>query len=262
VLGGTFDRLHVGHAALLAAAFAAGRRVSVGLTTDRFVRDAGKPGVRSIQGYAARRRALRGWLSAHFPRREWRVVPLADRFGRSVEPGVGVLVVSAETERGGRAVNDERRRRGLPSVPVVVVPLLLADDLAPVSSRRIRAGEIDRHGRRCAPLSVGLAVADRGDRVAAARGIREAIRPSKIRVARSKARVRGSAAAQARRLADRALPGRDLGVGVARRPRGGWVAVERSARVTLDPRNIAGGSPAQLTRGVRGLLRPDRPQPL
>ncbi|HTP53788.1 MAG TPA: pantetheine-phosphate adenylyltransferase [Thermoplasmata archaeon] len=262
VLGGTFDRLHVGHAALLAAAFRAGRRVSVGVTTDAFVRSVGKPGARSIQPYAVRRRSLRRWISAHFPRRECRLVPLSDRYGRSVGPGVDVLVVSAETEDGGRAVNAERRRRGEPSVPIVVVPLVLADDLWPVSSRRIRAGTIDRRGRRIAPLSVGIATDDPADRAVVVAAVRRAWPRARWRLVAGPRGPRRRAAPAARRLAAAAIGRTELALGVARGRAGGWVLVERSRVSELDPVAVRGSSRGALREGVARLLRPRRAQGL
>ncbi len=262
VLGGTFDRLHVGHTALLGAAFGAGRRVSVGVTTDAFVRRLAKPGGGSIQPFATRSRALRRWLGRRYRGRAWRVVPLADRFGRSVEEGVGVLIVSAETADGGRAVNAERRRRGRPAVPVLIVPLVLADDLLPVSSRRIRSGEIDRRGRRVAPLAVGIATNDPADRPAAARAVRRAIPTARVRAAGPPGPRRGSETARARTLAASAVVGQDLGIGIVRRWDGGWTAVERSRAVALDPRELPGRTSRDLERGLGRLLRPGRPQSL
>lgn len=258
VLGGTFDRLHVGHAALLGAAFAAGRQVSIGLTTDAFVGRSGKPAAERLQPYATRRRALVRWLRRHFPRRRYRIVPLEDTFGRSVGPGIGVLVVSAETAAGGRAVNAERRRRGRRPVPIVTVPLVLADDLRPVSSRRIRAGEIDRRGRRVGPISAGIATADPSDRAAAARAVRRAFPRARVHAVP----VGPGRADSARALAARAARGLELGLGVVRRPGGGWSVAERSRAVALDPRVIPGRKPAALVRGLASYLAPRRAQAL
>lgn len=262
VLGGTFDRLHAGHAALLSAAFAAGRRVSVGVTTDAFVRSLGKPRGGAIQPYPVRRRTLGRWIARHFPGREWRLVPLADRFGRSVEAGVGVLIVSAETAGGGRAVNAERRRRGRRPVPVVVVPLVLADDLGPVSSRRIRAGEIDRSGRRRSPILVGVAAESAPDRLAALSAVRSAFPTARMTLVPASAAPRGPTARRAFRLAERARGRRDLGVGVARDAVKGWVVAVRSSAVALDPRAIPGTAPGDLRRGLLRVLAPRRPQAL
>lgn len=154
VLGGTFDRLHVGHEALVRTAFRAADSVAIGLTTDQYLRRHPKPGSRRIQSYATRRRTLVGWLRREFPRRAWRVEPLADARGHSVEPGFDAIVITEETLTGARRVNAERHRRGLPALRIVVAPMVLGDDLLPVSSRRIRAGAIDRVGRRRSAIRI------------------------------------------------------------------------------------------------------------
>jgi pantetheine-phosphate adenylyltransferase len=259
VLGGTFDHLHVGHSALLGAAFRAGRKVSIGVTSDRYLAEHPKPARERLQPYVARQRALRRWLRRSFPGRRWRTVPLENRFGRSVEPGVDVLVVSVDTVEGGRAVNAERRRRRLPPIPLVVVPVVLADDLGPVSSRRIRAGEIDPRGHRRAPIRIGVRLEDARDRRAVIAAVRGAFPSSRIHVAvlpLRRSRPRG--AVRGRALARNAVAGRDLGLGVARESRGGWQLVERSREVELAPRRVPRGSAARLARATRALLRPSR----
>jgi cytidyltransferase-like protein len=151
VLGGTFDHLHAGHAALLRAAFERAMRVKVGLTTDRFARSEGKPLAEKVQSYSTRRRRLRGFLRKEFGQRRWSIVPLNDRWGGSVRPGADWLILSTETRRAGRPINAERRRRGLPPLRILVVPIVRAFDGRPIASRRIRSGEIDPAGNR--PLS-------------------------------------------------------------------------------------------------------------
>jgi pantetheine-phosphate adenylyltransferase len=234
VLGGTFDHLHAGHLALLASAFRAGRQVAVGVTTDRFLARHPKPFGERPQPYATRRRALVRWLRRTYPARRWRVSPLENPFGRSLDPEVKVLVVSAETESGGRAVNRERRRLGRAPVPLLVVPLVLADDLEPVSSRRIRAKVIAPDGKRLAPLRVALRVGDRRDRAPTERAVRRVFPRARVAASRSA----------------------DLRITVTRRPAGGWKAVERSSRLALRPRRIRGNRPADLERGLLTLLRP------
>jgi cytidyltransferase-like protein len=171
VLGGTFDRLHAGHEAMLASAFQAGRRVSIGLTSARYLADHPKPAGGRIQGYSERRAALVRWLSARYPRSRWAVVPISDAFGGSVGDGVTGLVVTPDTLAGGRAVNVERQRRGRRPVPLLIVPLVLGDDLLPISSRRVRHGEIDRRGRRLAPIRVAVVAAGDLERRAAVRAV-------------------------------------------------------------------------------------------
>ncbi len=147
VLGGTFDRFHAGHQALLRRAFRVADTVGIGLTTPSYLRKFPKPLGQRIQSYAARKRTLSHWLRARYRNTRWWIAPLEEPFGRSVGPGVDVLVVSSDTRAGGRAVNTERARRGYTALPIEIVPLVLAKDRRPIASRRIRAREIDARGR-------------------------------------------------------------------------------------------------------------------
>jgi len=250
VLGGTFDHLHRGHEALLTSAFRAGEEVAIGVTTDAYLAAHGKPDAERIEPYATRARRLRRWLRLRFPGRRWRTVPLEDRFGRSVGPGVDVLVVSADTLGGGKAVNAERLRRGLGRIPILVVPLVLADDLRPISSRRIRSGEIDRDGHRTGPISVGLATDDSAEFQEAVRGVRAAFPRS--RVVRVSLPGSGPSEGRLTRGARAAARGRDLGVAVVRRAgRPPRIALAAGSLV-LSPRPVRGA----LAAAVRDVLRP------
>lgn len=258
VLGGTFDHLHVGHAALLDRAFGVGRAVSIGVTTDAFVTAHPKPFPDRLEPYAIRRGRVVRWVRSRYPGRSVRVVPLADALGRSIERGVDVLVVSADTVAGGRKVNEVRRRLGRPPVRLAVVPVVLADDLQPVSSRRIRAGEVDRSGHRLGDVRVGFAVSDPRDAAAVRVAIRHAFPSGTARDRTGTPPGRAAVApARARSLARRAAVGAELGLGVVRVAGGGWVAVERSATVELLPRKVGRGTPGSLSRAILRLLRPN-----
>lgn len=257
VLGGTFDHFHVGHAALLERAFRLGREVSVGVTTEGFIAQHPKPTAERLQPFAARRRAVERWVRARHPGRSVRVVPLADTFGRSVEEGVDVLVVSVDTRNGGRAVNAERRRLGRAPVPLEVVPVVLADDLRPVSSRRIRSGEIDRWGHRRAPIRVGVAASNVLDRSVLRSAVR-AVFPRASVVTRTVPAPRraSSPSSRARALAAGAVRGCDLGVGLARSQQGGWQIVERTPAFPLAPHRLPPRPPGGLRRAIVRWLSP------
>ncbi|HYB78325.1 MAG TPA: pantetheine-phosphate adenylyltransferase [Thermoplasmata archaeon] len=242
VLGGTFDHLHIGHHALVATAFRVGETVAIGLTTDRFIADHPKPDGSRIQPFAIRRAALTRWVRRSFPGRRFRVVPLEDRFGRSIEPDVGALVVSRETLSGGRAVNRERRRLGRRPVPLIVVPLALADDLEPVSSRRVRAGSIGTAGQRFTGLRVNIAVGDPRDLGPSSRAVRRVF--PQARIVETIGPMRAP------------LPPADLTLRVDRTRQSGWTASERSALSRLSPRRIRGHRPEELERGLASVLRP------
>jgi phosphopantetheine adenylyltransferase len=245
VLGGTFDRLHVGHEALLGAAFRTGRPVAIGLTSERFLELHPKPSADTIQPYAARRRTLRRWLAAHYPPSRWTIVPISDAFGGSVGPDVAGLVVSADTVEGGRAVNAERVRRGRRPVPVQVVPLVLGDDLEPVSSRRIRAGEIDRSGRRRSAIAIRVEAPSGPVRSATERAIRRTF--PRARIQRRVDAVRGRPPHRAPEL-----------VVTVRGAGARWRVTVASARIRLRAERIRADTPRALGRALETLLRRSR----
>jgi phosphopantetheine adenylyltransferase len=237
VLGGTFDRLHVGHEALLRTAFRAGRRVAIGLTTGRYLAAHPKPGAGRIQPFSVRRRRLATWLRAHYPRDRWTITPISDAFGGSTGPDVAGLVVSADTIGGGHAVNAERARRGRRPVPVLVVPLVLADDLQPVSSRRIRAGEIDRSGRRISPIRVRIEVQRPADRPAVLRSVRAAFPRARVFAGRSTTALEVTVRNAGRNAREVRL---------------------RLGAIALAPERVRAATPDELARALDGVLRRSR----
>ena len=273
VLGGTFDRFHLGHEALLRAAFRSANSVAIGLTSARFLRAYPKPFSDRIEPYAVRLATVRRWLRREYPRRSWRIVPLHDVFGGSLDPRVDVLVVSEESRARGHAVNRERRRMKLPGLHIVTVRVLRAEDGLPVSSRRIRAGEIDRTGRRRTPVRIAIRL--EGGRLARA-DVESAFRrgfdrvPTEIRFPRGRPLLATAGAIgrpqRASRFARDLVTGRtELGVALSARegplPRGWW-AIEGSAGV----HSVARFVPMRkrdlgLGRLVRSLRRQPGPTP-
>ncbi|ABK76727.1 pantetheine-phosphate nucleotidyltransferase [Cenarchaeum symbiosum A] len=144
-VGGTFDVIHEGHAALLARTFEAAEAI-IGLTSDALALKRGK---RPAKNYEERFAALESFISERFPDAKYSVSRLDEDFGPAVlEPGVDVLVVSEETHPQGDVLNALRRGKGLPPVSVVVVPMVMAEDGTRISSTRIKNSEIDPSGRQ------------------------------------------------------------------------------------------------------------------
>ena len=146
-LGGTFDPVHDGHRALFDRAFELGD-VTVGLTSDELApqtRDKARP----IRPYERRRAALETALAEYAQAydREYRIHRLEEPTGIATHEDFDVLVVSPETEAGGRRINELRRQHGRDPLQIEVVDHVLADDGKRISSTRIVRGEIDEHGR-------------------------------------------------------------------------------------------------------------------
>jgi pantetheine-phosphate adenylyltransferase len=145
-MGGTFDVLHRGHRKLLKQAFAIGRRVMIGVTTDEFARTLHKP--HRFDPYPKRKKDLERMLSRWGVLSRAQIVPLYDRFGPTIRNShIDALVVSRRTLKTAYEINARRKARGLKPIAVDPIDLILAEDRRPISSTRIRRGRIDREGR-------------------------------------------------------------------------------------------------------------------
>jgi pantetheine-phosphate adenylyltransferase len=145
-MGGTFDVLHRGHRKLLKQAFAIGRRVMIGVTTDEFARTLHKP--HRFDPYPKRKKDVERLLSRWGVLSRAEIVPLYDRFGPTIRDShIDALVVSRRTLKTAFEINAKRKARGLKPIAVDPIDLILAEDRRPISSTRIRRGRIDREGR-------------------------------------------------------------------------------------------------------------------
>lgn len=143
--GGTFDHLHKGHIALLEKSFEVGEEVIIGVTSDEFVIKEGK---RPDFNYDERVKVLEDFLKKRFPNRKYTIAKLDDYFGPAIRsPDIEALVASKETASRIELANKIRAKSGSPPLELVVVDYVLAEDGKPISSTRIRRGEIDEDGR-------------------------------------------------------------------------------------------------------------------
>jgi len=144
-LGGTFDHFHKGHREMIDRAFELGNHVIIGITTDDFVKRLGKS---PDWPFAKRRDAVEKYVKAKFPNRSYELAPLDDFFGpAALRRDVEAIVVSPGTAERVALLNGLRAERGLPPVRPVEVPYVIGEDGLPISSTRIRRGEIDEEGR-------------------------------------------------------------------------------------------------------------------
>ncbi|MBU1327025.1 pantetheine-phosphate adenylyltransferase [Patescibacteria group bacterium] len=148
-VAGTFDRLHKGHEAVLRAAFLAGDRVILGLTSDAYVLHYKQ---HPILSYAERKRQLTGWLVKNGYAQRTTIVPIDDPYGPSVSRrDIEALIVTKENKRRGEEINRIRSSRDLSPLILLDVPMVAAEDLRSLSSTRVRNGEIDGNGRLVMP---------------------------------------------------------------------------------------------------------------
>ena len=146
-VGGTFDYLHDGHIALLRKAFEIGDRVLIGVCSDDMQELLLKDSA-GVMPLEARTRVLKEFLRGRGWHERAEIVIISDPFGPAVEEaGLGAIVVSPETRKRAEEINVIRKWRGLAPIQIVEIPFVLAEDGKPISSLRIRYGEIDARGK-------------------------------------------------------------------------------------------------------------------
>ena len=144
-VGGTFDELHRGHKVILMKAFEIGERVMIGLCSDEFAEKLGKPHVTA--SYEERLKELKTFLNNLVLSGRAEIIPLNDPFGPTLaESCIEALVVSEETRPTALKINEKRRKAGLPALKISTITMVPAENCTPISTTRIRKGEIDHEG--------------------------------------------------------------------------------------------------------------------
>ncbi|PSP61153.1 phosphopantetheine adenylyltransferase [Halobacteriales archaeon QH_8_64_26] len=161
ILGGTFTPIHNGHRALLHKAFqtashdgSGAGHVVVGLTsTDLAERTrSDSTHVDLLGSFRDRRETLATELdrTCEAYTASYGIVALEDTSGPAgTREDADALVVSPEAKAQRRAhdLNRQRIDAGLRPLEIHTPPFVVAEDGTPISSTRIRNGEIDGHGR-------------------------------------------------------------------------------------------------------------------
>ena len=138
-VGGTFDKFHDGHKKLLSTAFEIADTVEIGVTSDAF---GGLKG--DIDSCEERMSNLKTFFK---DKSNFIIVPLEDPYGTTIYDGsFDAIVVSEETEPTAVKINEIRISKGMKPIDIVVVSFVLAYDGIPISSTRIRRGEINKNG--------------------------------------------------------------------------------------------------------------------
>lgn len=145
VLGGTFDRLHIGHISFLHQAFNNSRHVTIGLTKEHLLDKKLFHSV--IQSYKIRKRQLDEFQKKNYPSIPLVVVPLTDIYGTAVkDESFTRLIVTPDSFQNGVKINEERKKLNYSLLRLEIVDLKKDIHGAVISSSRIRMGEINRDG--------------------------------------------------------------------------------------------------------------------
>ena len=139
VLGGTFDRFHLGHKALIKKAFEIGKKVTIGIATEELYKN--KFLSETIESFEVRKKSVEKFI------KNANIISFSDIYGITLkEKNIDAIVVSKETFSNALKINEERKKIHFKPLQIVIVEDVLAEDGKLISSERIRAGEIDREG--------------------------------------------------------------------------------------------------------------------
>lgn len=145
--GGTFDEIHIGHLALLSKAFEQGKKVIIGVSSDEFA-DSVRGKCKITHTYEQRIANLRHVIQANFGDVIYEITKLNTTYGPTViSDQVDALITSSETAKKGSEINEIRSNKGIKPLVIITVDMIRAEDGYPVSSSRIRTGQIDPHGK-------------------------------------------------------------------------------------------------------------------
>ena len=152
IVAGSFGFFHRGHEKLLDEAIGTRLKIMIGLTSDQYTSRTKRY---DIPSYGEREKEIRNYLVSRGA--EFTIKELGNTQGDAlVNPDYAIVVASRETEKNVLDINAKRLKNGISPMAIRLVGTLMADDLFPISSRRIASGEIDRDGRRLAEMKISL----------------------------------------------------------------------------------------------------------
>ena len=148
LIGGTFDRFHAGHRNLLMSALSQCQTLEVWVTADSI---AGAKDSR-INPWEERVEEIKQALDSDSKRLEFH--ELKDRHGPApTHNQADAIICTSDTKPECETINSMRQETGIPQLEIICVDHSMSWDGRPISSSRIRIGEIDREGQRWIPES-------------------------------------------------------------------------------------------------------------
>ena len=143
VFAGTFDHLHEGHKHIIRTAFRLSKTVALGLTTDQML--SYKSDRRLIQPYDERYAELEKFIQSEFEIERSSIFPIETTEGGADKmKDLDALIVSDEigVVQNAFDINQLRIDNGLRRFHIIIIPRVRTKDGRPLSSSRIRRGEI------------------------------------------------------------------------------------------------------------------------
>jgi cytidyltransferase-like protein len=144
-LGGTFDHLHAGHKQILDFAFSISDFVSIGLTSDKFIRN--KYINTALLPYVTRQQELLTYLKGKGYSNRFKIIELDDIYGTTLtDSTLQAMIVTRETYANAVKINEVRISKQQEPLAIEVCEFKKDIKHKIIRSSRIRAGEITREG--------------------------------------------------------------------------------------------------------------------
>lgn len=143
-IGGTFDIIHKGHKLLISKAFEAANKdgfVFIGLTKNKLI-DKKK----NVKNWDLRKKNLERYISKKNYKTDFLIEGIKDIYGPTIENDFDAIVVSEETIENAKKINKRRINKDKKPMKIIVIPYVYAEDNLPISTTRIKKGEINKEG--------------------------------------------------------------------------------------------------------------------
>ncbi|MFX1568302.1 MAG: pantetheine-phosphate adenylyltransferase [Promethearchaeota archaeon] len=138
-LGGTFDHLHDGHKFLLKIALSVSELVEIGLTSQDLLKN--KRFSSKLEDYQTRKKNLIMFIKSIADLKRINIVEIqnwADMDKYAQDPEYEGLIISQETYENALKLNENREKKGLKPLVLIVIPLLKDINQDKISSTSIR----------------------------------------------------------------------------------------------------------------------------
>ena len=149
LIGGTFDRFHYGHKSLIEIGLSECHSLEVWITNDEIAKSKNS----LIKKWEERCSEVEQFLDESSSRVSFH--SLDDKHGPATSHGQATAIVcTSETISECEKINDIRAEKGLDRLRIISGDRVLAWDGVPISSSRIRSGQIDRKGQPWIPAKL------------------------------------------------------------------------------------------------------------
>jgi len=145
IMGGTFDRLHIGHKIMLSeAVLLTKNRLLIGITNECMLKR--KKLSELIEPFDTRCKNVKHFLDMVASDLEFIPFNITDPYGPSIiEKDYQCLIVSKETFKTGKMVNEKRLQNKLPELEIHVVELVKDNDIADGDEDKVSSSNFRRH---------------------------------------------------------------------------------------------------------------------